>query len=175
MKYRFLLISVLTAISLTACEVVDNLLTFTVRDESTFTVNSGLPFNSPFEVPTPDVTTNSTSEFENNKTKAELVKDVKLKELKLSIINPTDKTFSFLKAVHIYISTNSSDEIELAYLDNISATTNTINLICTSNKLDQYIKANSYKLRTQVTTRETLTQDVEIKSNMTFRITADPL
>lgn len=175
MKIKILSICLLTSLLFTSCDVLDNLLTFDISDETTFSVNSGLPVNSPFEVPTPDVTTNSTTEFKNNNTKADLVKDVKLRELKLSITNPTDKTFSFLKEIHIYIATNDTDEIELAYLTNINSTANTLGLTCTSAKLDKYIKASSYKLRTQVTTKETLTQKIDLKAIMRFRVTANPL
>lgn len=160
---------------LISCNKIDDLLTFSISDETQFTVSSGLPINLPFEIATPDVTTNSSAEFSNNNTRADLVKDIRLTELKLTVINPTDKTFSFLKAVHLYISTNSNDEIELASLDNINTTSNNINLICSGSKLDQYVKAGNYKIRTQVTTKETLTQDIDVKVNMTFKVTADPL
>lgn len=157
-----------------SCSVVDKLLTFTISNESTFKINSGNIINLPFEVATPDITTNSSSEFKKNNTNSDLVKNVILKDLVLSVSNPTDKTFSFLKSVHMFISTTADDEVELAYLDNISATTNTINLICTTKKLDQYIKAPSYKIRTSITTKETITKDIEIKANMKFQVTADP-
>lgn len=174
MKTKTIVISALIFILTVSCNEVDKLLTFTISDETSFNINSGLPFDTPFEVPTPDVTTNSTTEFKNNNTNTDLVKDVKLKELKLSITNPANKTFSFIKSVHMYISTNSSDEIELAYLDNISSTSNTLNLTCTTQKLDKYIKASSYKIRTSVTIRETLTQEITVKANMSFEVTADP-
>lgn len=74
----------------------------------------------------------------------------------------------------MYISTDGTDEIELAFLDNINTTTNTINLTCTSQKLDKYIKASTYKIRTSITTRETFGQDIEVKANMSFKVTADP-
>ncbi|PZX94459.1 hypothetical protein DOS84_06650 [Flavobacterium aquariorum] len=174
MKTKKITILVLLALMIVSCSEVDKLLTFTISDQTTFTVNSGLPFNSPFEAATPDVTTNSTSEFKNNNTNVDLVKDVKLEELKLSITSPADKTFSFLKSVHMYISTNANDEIELAFQDNISSTTNMLNLTCTSQKLDKYIKASSYKIRTSVTTKETLTQETTVKADMRFKVTADP-
>jgi hypothetical protein len=87
---------------------------------------------------TPEVTTNSSAEFENNNTKADLVKDVKLKELTLTITDPTAKTFSFLKSIHLYISTDSNDEIELAFKDDINSTSSTITLTTTAAKLDKY-------------------------------------
>ena len=174
MKTKKITILVLLVLLIISCSEVDKLLTFNISNQTTFTINNGLPFNSPFEVATPDVTTNSTSEFKNNNTNVDLVKDVKLEELKLTITSPADKTFSFLKSVHMYISTNANDEIELAFQDNINSTANTLNLTCTSQKLDKYIKASSYKIRTSVTTKETLTQETTIKADMKFKVTADP-
>lgn len=174
MKTKTITVLAILALFIVSCNEVDKLLTFNISNQTTFKINSGLPFNSPFEVATPDVTTNSTSEFKNNNTNVNLVKDVKLQELKLSITSPTDKTFSFLKSIHMYISTNADDEIELAFLDDINSTANSINLTCTSQKLDKYIKASSYKIRTKVVTKETLTQETTIKADMKFRVTADP-
>jgi hypothetical protein len=174
MKTKAITVLAILALFIVSCSEVDKLLTFTISNQTTFKINSGLPFNSPFDVPTPDVTTNSTSDFKNNNTNVDLVKDVKLQELKLSITSPDGKTFSFLKSVHMYISTNADDEIELAYQDDINATTNTLNLTCTTQRLDKYIKASSYKIRTKVITKETLTQETTVKADMKFRVTADP-
>jgi hypothetical protein len=174
MKTKAVTVLAILVLFIASCSEVDKLLTFTISNQTTFKINSGLPFNSPFEVPTPDVTTNSTTDFKNNNTNVDLVKDVKLQELKLSITSPTDKTFSFLKSVHMYISTNADDETELAYQDDINSTANSINLTCTTQKLDKYIKASSYKIRTKVITKETLTQETTVKADMKFRVTADP-
>jgi hypothetical protein len=159
---------------LSSCNAIDDLLSFTISNEASIQIKSTSPINLPTEVITPDVTTNSSAEFNNNKTKANLVKDVKLKSLKLSITNPDGKTFAFLKSIHLYISTTDSDEIELAYQDNINETTNMLDLISTNAKLDKYIKADKYKIRTQVTLKETLTKDVTVKAAMKFGVTADP-
>jgi hypothetical protein len=174
MKTKTTVITAFLMLLIVSCDEVDKLLTFNISDDVTFEINSGLPFDTPFEVAIPDVTTNSTVEFKNNNTRADLVKDVKLEELKLNIINPADKTFSFVKSVHMYISTDATDEIELAFLDNINSNANTLDLTCTTQKLDKYIKASSYKIRTTVTIRETLTQDVTVKADINFKVTADP-
>lgn len=174
MKSKFIVIAFLLSLSLTSCDAVDDLLTFTITNEASIKIKSSSPINLPSEIITPDVTTNSSAEFQNNKTKASLVKDVKIKSLKLTISDPSDKTFTFLKSIHLYISTTDSDEIELASQDNINSSSNTIDLVCTDARLDQYIKADSYKIRTQVTLKETLTKDVTVKAKMNFRVTADP-
>lgn len=158
-----------------SCKEIDNLLTFSISNTASFTIPSNSPLNLPIELQTPDITTNSSQEFSNHKTRADLVKDVTLEELKLSITSPSGKTFSFLKSIHVYISTNSTDEVELAYLDDIASTSTTLNLTTTNQKLDTYIKAPSYKLRTKFVTKETLTQDVDVQMNLKFKVTADPI
>ena len=176
MKTRKITIIAIAILSLFAvsCNEIDKLLTFSISDEATFTINGGLAINTPFDAVTPDVVTNSSAEFKNNNTDVNLVKDVTLEEIKLTITNPADKTFSILKSVHLYISTTGDDEIELAFFDNINTTSNTINLTCTSEKLDKYIKASSYKIRTSVTTKETFEQDIDVKAYIRFNVTADP-
>jgi hypothetical protein len=157
-----------------SCNIIDNLLTFSVDNQTTFKIASGFPLGTAFSVVTPDVTTNSSSTFENNNTKADLVKDVTLTSLKLTITNPSDKSFSFLKSVTLYISTDANDEIELAYLDNINATSNTIDLIPNKARLDKYIKASSYKIRTKAVLKESFAQDISIQADMKFKVTASP-
>ncbi|MFV5695730.1 hypothetical protein ACM55G_09875 [Flavobacterium sp. LB3P122] len=157
-----------------SCNIIDNLLTFSINNETSVTIPAGIPVNIPFEL-SRDTPSNSSTVLENNNTKAELVKDVRLKEMKLTITDPTDKSFSFLKSIHMYISSSDgSDEIELAFFDDINSTSNIINLTCTPEKLDKYIKASSFKLRVKVVTKETNTQNVTIKTNMKFQVTADP-
>jgi hypothetical protein len=175
MKLKLIALFLLSSLFLTSCNALDDLLSFTISNETSFQIKSTSPINLPTEIIMPDVTTNSSAEFQNNRTEAGLVKDVKLKSLNLTITSPDGKTFTFLKAIHLYISTTDSNEIELAYQDNINETTNRIELISTNARLDQYIKADKYRIRTQVTLKETLTKDVTVKAGMTFRVTADPL
>lgn len=162
------------AVFLFSCSLVDKLLTFTISDSTSIKIESGLPIGTPFEFTTPEVTSNSSSEFENNNTKADLVKEVTLKDLKLTITDPSDKNFSFLKSVRIYISTDANDEIELAYLEDINTTNNTIELNPTAAKLDKYVKASSYKIRTKAVTKESITKDITMKADLRFNVTADP-
>ena len=175
-KHIFLLIFAITIIITNySCDKIDELLTFNISNTTEIVIETSIPIALPFEIPTPDITTGSEEEMSNNNTSVDLIKDVLLTSFNMKIKDPNDKTFSFLKSIHIYISTNSSDEIELAYKDNIDANTNSIDLITTNSKLDKYIKADKYKLRTEVTTKETVTKDITIEINMKYKITADPL
>jgi len=152
------------------------LLTFDISDSTTTTVNGNvLPFQPPFDVPTPDVTTNSENEFAQNNTNVDLVKEIILKNLKLTITSPSDKTFSFLKSIEIYISADGEDETKLAWKDDIDSNAKSIDLETTTAALDKYVKKDKYKLSTKVVTKETVNEDVDIKIDFTFQVTADPL
>jgi hypothetical protein len=174
MKKYFFMLPVPLLLVIFSCNKIDDLLTFTVTDHSTITIENNT-INLPFELPTPEITSTAKQEFQNNNTRADLVKDVKLSELTMQIESPAGKTFSFLKSIHIYISTDGTDKVLLAYHENIPATATTVELITSDEKLDKYVKADSYKLHTTVVTKETLTQSVDIGLTLKFRVTADPL
>lgn len=156
-----------------ACDEIEGLLTFRVNDRTNIRIESTSPLNLPLEVPTPPVTSDSRQQFENHNTSADLVRDVKLEQLKLTITQPSGKTFSFLKSIRIFIATDQTAEMELASLENISTTSGMIELVPVNEKLDPYVKAPAYRLRTQITTDETLTQDVDVQVDLTFKVTAD--
>ena len=159
--------------SISSCKKIEDLFPFTVNVENNFTVPASGPLNIPFDILTPQVTTNSSQQFQNNNTDINKIRDIKLKKVDLQIINPPGKTFNFLQSVHIFISTDATDEIELAYLDNISTSATSISLNTTAERLDKYVKAPSYRLRTKIVTKQTLTQDVEIKNLCQFQVTAN--
>ncbi len=160
-----------------SCEKIDELLTFELEQTSTTTIPAVLSVPNPLEIdlPIPAVETNSSNTFENNNTKAEYVKDVKLKTLRLEITSPEDKTFSFLEEIHIFISTNNSNSIELAWATDIPSDAKKIDLTTTDKNLDEYIKNDTYNLDVKVTIKEVLLNDVDLDVNMTFQVTADPI
>ncbi|MGZ9675328.1 hypothetical protein [Flavobacterium sp. GNP001] len=157
-----------------SCNVIDDLLTFNIENQTSFKIESAFPIGTAMSIVTPEVTTNSSSTFENNNTRADLVKDVKLSQLRVNITNPSGKNFSFLKSIVLFISTDGNDEIELAKLENINSSSNTLDLICTIAKLDKYVKASKYKIRTQAVIKESITEDITVNAAMKFRVTADP-
>ena len=170
----FIFLIIIFSVFFNSCKKVDDLLTFEITDEIEITIeNNILPFSLPFEIPTPPITTNSESEIEQNNSKIEYVKNIKLLELNLTITSPENKTFSFLRSIHIFISTNNQEEIELAFKDNISSDLKKIELTTSSAELDDYVKSPTYNIRTEVVTRETLTQDVDIFVFMKYQITAN--
>ncbi len=91
----------------------------------------------------------------------------------LTITSPANQNFNFLQSIDIYISTDSSNEIELASLTDIPQNVTSITLEPTSAALDEYVKAANYTLRTQIVTTQTLTQDVDMNADSRFQVTAN--
>lgn len=163
------------AFAAVACEKVDDLLTFYINHEETIEIKSYFPVGTVAPISPIPVTTNSSEDFKNNKTQAELVKDVTLNKLELTITDPQTENFNFLKKIEIYISAEGQNEIKIAYLEQIPQNVNKIELISTNAKLDEYIKGDSYTIGTRATLAKAVTNDVTIKANMRFKVTADPL
>jgi hypothetical protein len=158
-----------------SCKKIDQLLTFTISNEDSLTIPASSPLNLPISFLNQDNTTNSSEAFSSNNTDADHVKNIYLKSLVLTITNPSNQNFNFLKSISIYISTNSSNEILLASMDNVPQNVNTISLTPTSAALDEYIKSSTYNLRTEITTDQALSQDVTVKADSKFQVTAKVL
>jgi hypothetical protein len=174
MKQLFLAAVALLAFVGTACDAVDDLLTFYITEETTIVIASNFPIGLAPVVPV-EVTTNSNETFKNNDTRAELVKDVTLDKLTLSIAEPQGQNFDFLSKIEIFISSEGNNTIKVAYLENIPKGVNEITLESTNVKLDEYIKRDSYTISTKATLAKPVAQDTKIKAKIRFKVTADPI
>ncbi|CAM3824508.1 hypothetical protein POKO110462_21210 [Pontibacter korlensis] len=169
------MVVLLFAVVATACEKIDDLLTFYINEDETFTIESGFPLGAVIPATPFTVTTNSEETFKNNKTRAELVKDVSLNRLELTIVEPEGQNFDFLKRIELYISSENQPEVRIAYLEEVPAGTTVLKLKSTNAKLDEYIKSDRYTIRTEAELAKPVTQDITIKADMRFKVTADPL
>lgn len=167
----FLLISCLVVIS---CKKLDELLTFEISNSENIKIPASGLLNVPVIAPVP-VTMNSQESFENNNTNSNLVKDVMLKKLTLTIIDPSTENFNFLKSIRISIGTDQNDRVPLASLDTIPKGVSVIELISNNSKLDKFVKASSYTLYTEVMLRSNVTNELTVRADSKFKVTADPL
>jgi hypothetical protein len=175
MKKILFLFSALLVLGVVACEKVDKLLTFYVEDSQNIRISSNFPLGIATQLAPVAVTTNSSATFANNDTRADLVKDVKLDKLTLNITDPSSQNFDFLQSIEIRITTDGSDEIVLASLSSVPQGVRTIELQPTTAKLDAYLKANQYTLKTRATVGRNVPQDVTVRADSRFKVTADPL
>jgi hypothetical protein len=156
------------------CSKIRDLITFNIHNETTFRIPSAIGINTPFNLPASNVKTSSNQAFQNNNTRKELVKDVILTKLDLTIEAPEQANFSNLKSIEIFIQADGIDEKLIAFKHDISSSQGKTLVLETANdKLDEYIKKDSYNLRTNLVLREAYLYNVDIKANMTFKVTAN--
>ena len=168
MKKAFFLIFVIVFAS---CQ--DGMITFYVEDSAETTIKSTIPINLPFNLPIIPVTTTATKEYENNKTTPELIQNVDLESLKITVTSPSYEDVSVLKSIHIYIKkSDDTDKVEIAYSDNISSSDKSIELTCKDVNLVEYLREESYKIDTEVEVKEILLHDVDIQIDLKFKILA---
>lgn len=164
----------LLVLALFSCEKIARLLTFDIDHSETIRIPASGLINTPVISPVP-VNMRTQESFQNNNTSAHLVKDVALSKLTLTITDPAAQNFDFLKSIRIYIGAEGSDRVLLASHDNIPTGVSVLNLVPSGEKLDAYIKAESYTLYTEVALRSNVAQEISVKADSRFTVTADPL
>jgi len=164
------LILILAVIILTygSCKEIDKLTHFNMDYTSDITISSSFFVDIPFDIWTPDIPTNSTTTFENNDTRTDLIEEITLTNMSMTITSPATQTFDFLKTIEIYINAEGVDEKKIAWIENIPQTGLTkITLTTVDDDLKDYIKKDEYKLRSRTVTRQMISKstDIEIKSS----------
>ena len=124
-----------------SCEQLSRLTQFDLTYDETVVVPSSMSVALPFDVATPDVETNSESQFSVNKTQTDLIEAISLKELKLNLKSPKTGDFSFLEAIHVFIAAEGLPEKEIAWKTDIPDTIgNELVLDVTQADVMDYIK-----------------------------------
>jgi len=159
------------------CKKIDKLLTFNFNKSHVITVPqiAIIPYLTISSDPV-IITNDAKQEFIKQNTAAELVKDVSLSNITLHLESPTGEDFGFLKDIELFLSADNAPEVSVAYLRDIPANAgNVLTLTSTNIKLDKYLKANTFLLRTKGTADEPVTNDITVRVDMVFKVTADPL
>jgi len=162
------------AVIFSSCKLIDKLTQFNVPYTTNFTIPATPIPGILGDIFTPDITTNSEQVFTNNKTNSNLLEEVLLKSLKLTITNPSGMKFDFLKSAIVYVSADGLAEIQVASIDNIDDATvgSSIDMVPTNQDLKEYLKKSKIKIRVATTTDKLLSQDVEIKIDANFFVDA---
>lgn len=155
------------------CKKLDKLTQFNMDYNTSVVIPSSTAVDLPFNIMTPDVQSNSESTFSINDTRKDLIQQIILKKMELTITDPADGDFSFLKSISIYISAQGLSEAKIAWLDSIPAGTgNILDLDTSDSDLKDYIKQDNFSLRLNTVTDELLTQDYHIDINSRFFVNA---
>ncbi len=172
MKYIIIVASVLCLFS---CDSINKLTEFEYSINDQVTIPSSIPLQLPFSINSPDVETNSTATFESNDTRKDLIKEIKLIELVLSVEQPDEQDFSFLESIGVFISADDLPEVELASQQTVDMNSRSIQLETTGTDFTEYLSKERIDIRVNTITDELITQDIGIDMDITFLVSASPL
>lgn len=122
---------------------------------------------------TPDIETNSEHEFEVNDTRKDRVERINLTDLDIVVRTPDGEDFSFLESIDIYLSAPGIEERRVAWKHDIPDDAGSVLILnTTTSDLQDYIKADKFKLRVRQTTDELISQDYYLDVNAVFNVDA---
>jgi hypothetical protein len=170
---RFFICSVISFL-LFGCSNLDEFTQFEMDYSEQVIIPSSSGLSLPFNLYSPDVETNSESTFEVNDTRKDLIEQIKLTKLKLTLTSPSNSDFSFLKSIEIYINAPGLSEIKVAWSSDIP-NTNVIEMSVTDEDLKEFIKKDDFTLRVNTVTDEILTSDHHINIYSNFYVDAEVL
>ena len=170
-KLSYVVFSLLVIIS--SCKKVDELTKFNMNYDTSTTIPASTGINLPINLLTPDIETDSESEFAVNNTRKDLIEEIVLTKLTLNITSPANQDFGFLKSVKIFIAAEGLEEIEIARRENIPTDIGK-QLELETNNIDikDYIKKDKFNLRVNTVTDELLGSDVNIDIASRFHVDA---
>jgi len=172
MKKQIIILGfILLAIS--GCKKLDKLTQFNMEFNEDIVIPSSTGINLPFNIITPDVATNSESTFAVNDTRKDLIEEIKLTKLTLTITAPSNADFGFLKSIGVFISADGLSETKIASKDVVPSDIGAVlNLEVVNTNLKDYILKDSFKLRLNTVTDELMSSDYHIDIKSVFFVDA---
>ena len=144
---------------------------FEVEQKMNTSMTSFAGVNIPINLPMFDVTIPFSESGEIDDPYLNLIEDIYLKSMSMTIIAPDNITFSFVEDFQLYISNDQYPEIKLAHHLNASPDIgNVLYLVPDKAVLDNYMKNGEYTLRTELVADELIFQDLEIEVSMIFDV-----
>jgi len=164
------------AFSFTACDAVDAIDEFTKFDlnyDAEITVPANSLVNTPLEIDTPAIPSNSATVFSSKNTSKDLVESIKLTEMKLVVNNPSSGNFNFLKEIKLFISADGLEKKQIAFKNNIANNDSSELLLdIVDNELKDYIERENFGISVSTTTDEAIEIDYDIELVSTFFVDA---
>lgn len=160
-------------LSFCGCKKIDELTQFDMEYDAVVVIPSAAGIDLPFNVFSPSVTSNSEATFAVNDTRKDLIEEIKLTELGLTINSPANGNFNFLESIEIFLSAADLPEVKIAWKDEIPENGSAkIALLTSTADLKEYIKKDEFSLRVSTVTDEIITQDHEINIHSVFFVDA---
>ncbi|TNE81333.1 MAG: hypothetical protein EP332_04220 [Bacteroidetes bacterium] len=157
-----------------ACSKLLETIDFGFNIRGDFPVPPSIPANIPFELPTLPVSHNMSKEFEDNGTKAELVKEIRIEYLKLKVEEPIGGDLSFLKDIEIRLNKDGVGEKLVAWKYDVDdAVGQELALEVTPDVLDAYLKSDNFEMKIKVTTDKVNSKQYKISYDIRTKVKAN--
>ena len=167
----FVLFSVLF---FSGCKSLDKFTQFYIAVSESVTIEPTIPINVPFDIPTPPIKLNTQESFEINNTHKDLIQEIYLSELNMTVISPEGEDFSLLKSIEIFIASEGESEEMIAWLNPVPAA-NKISLQLSTNDLKRFILKDDITLKVKTITDEINTRAYTIQIDAKFKLNANIL
>lgn len=172
MKKNILIFTAVLSL-LIGCKKIDELTQFDMNYDQKVVIPSSTGINLPFNIFSPDVQSNSETTFAINDTRKDLIEDINLKQLTLTLTSPLNGDFSFLKSIELFITSSALEEVKIAWKDNIASNIGkSIELETTDADLKEFIKGEEFTLRVRAITDELITSNHELDVHSEFFVDA---
>lgn len=155
-----------------SCKKLDKLTQFHLEYNSAVTVPANSIVNLPIDLNTPDITTDYQKKFESNNTSKDMVEEIKLDKMNLTVKAPQGGNLDFLKSIEVYISADGMSEIRVASKLEIPDGLTTLDLDYADNNLKDYVMKESIKLRVKTITDKAITQNQDLNILTRFFVNA---
>tara|TARA_R110002073_G_scaffold139232_2_gene289275 strand:- start:53982 stop:54515 length:534 start_codon:yes stop_codon:yes gene_type:complete len=166
MRRQILILSMIS-LGFFGCELIDELTKFDMEFKQTVKIPPSTIINTPFDILLPPVETNSEATFGSNNTRKDLIEEIRLKSLDLTINSPSESDFSYLESIEIFISAEDLPEIKIAFKEEVSAAVGAeLSLDVIGDDLKEYLKKDAFSIRLKTTLDESINEEqtIEVKS-----------
>lgn len=175
-KNQLIIITLLIVGLMIQCQKLDELTMFDLEYTTTVQVPASAGIALPLDIFSPEVTTQAETEFAFHDTEAELVEEITLDQMTLTITAPNDQRFDFLKSIEVFINADSLSELRIAYQEDVPANVGAeLDLTTVQNNLREYLLKDRFSLRVEVVTDEFITNDVAIDVYSKYHVDAKVL
>ncbi|MEX0986874.1 MAG: hypothetical protein WD052_05300 [Bacteroidales bacterium] len=170
---NYLFLASISMMFLISCERVSEFTKFNLVYDESVVIPSSAGVNLPFNLFTPDIESNAESQFAINDTRKDMIEEITLTTLNMTITSPSNGTFSFLKEMAIFLVADSLPEIEIASKYDIpNSTGNVLELETTGEDIQEYIKKDQFSLRLHTVTDEMLSTEYHLDIHAVFYVDA---
>lgn len=151
-------------------ETVDEFTQFDLSYTTNFTVPSAsVVVNTPADFTTPDIPTNTSSSYPNNKTAISLIDEVKLTKFN---VTADSSNFDYLKSLTIYIQGSGMPEVQIATNTLIPTGVTSFDMNLNDVNLKDYLAKSNFKLRVNLAIDGAITTNKKMKLNQTMHVVA---